>query len=311
MIKNILVIRNDRFGEFLLIIPALAAFKETFPGVKITLIVDPYVKELAGCVEYADEVIAWENKRHNFKEVLGFGVGLRKRRFDLAVVFNPSKEAHLISFLAGVPKRLGFSRKWGILLNVKMEDKKHLAEKHEVEYNLELAGLIGAKVGNKNLVLKVRASNLLDSFGDRSVVAIHPWTSDSVKQWPVERFVELAQRIVQKFDLGVVFVGRDKNRLGTTIEDRRIMDLTNKTSLVELAGVLKRCKLLVTSDSGPMHLAAAVATPVVALFRNDLPGKTARRWGPWGEGHSVIERSRLEDIDVDEVLEKIKNKLQR
>jgi ADP-heptose:LPS heptosyltransferase len=85
------------------------------------------------------------------------------------------------------------------------------------------------------------------------------------------------------------------------------VDLVNKTSLVELAQVLKQARLLISCDSGPMHLGAAVGTPVVALFRNDLPGKTARRWGPWGPGHAVIEKSRLEDISVEEVLDKARN----
>ena len=90
-----------------------------------------------------------------------------------------------------------------------------------------------------------------------------------------------------------------------------IVDLINQTSLVELAAVLKSCSLLVSCDSGPMHLAAAVGTPVVALFRNDLPGKTAKRWGPWGKGHMVIEKASLNDISVDEVFNIVKKQLQR
>jgi len=74
---------------------------------------------------------------------------------------------------------------------------------------------------------------------------------------------------------------------------------------------LKRCALLVSGDSGPVHLAAAVGTPIVALFRNDLPGKTSKRWGPWGKGHTVIEKENLEDISVDEVFEKVKQRLLR
>jgi ADP-heptose:LPS heptosyltransferase len=69
--------------------------------------------------------------------------------------------------------------------------------------------------------------------------------------------------------------------------------------------------LLVSGDSGPVHLAAAVGTPVLALFRNDLPGKTAKRWGPWGEGHTVIEKSSLEDITVNEVVKMIMEKLEK
>jgi ADP-heptose:LPS heptosyltransferase len=91
--------------------------------------------------------------------------------------------------------------------------------------------------------------------------------------------------------------------------DEGVINLINKTSLPELSAVLKRASLLVSGDSGPIHLAAAVGTPVVALFRNDLPGKTAKRWGPWGEGHIIIEKNKLEDISVDEVLNAVRRKI--
>ena len=93
-INNILVIRNDRFGEFLLIIPALRALKEKYSQAKITLAVDTAVVDLAHTVKYADEVIVWENREHAFKEVFSFSRQLASMGFDMAVVFNPSAEAH-------------------------------------------------------------------------------------------------------------------------------------------------------------------------------------------------------------------------
>jgi len=83
-------------------------------------------------------------------------------------------------------------------------------------------------------------------------------------------------------------------------------DLTGKTDLIQLAAFLKRCKVLISGDSGPVHLAACVRTPVVAIFRSDIPGKSALRWGPWGRGHSVIQKEKLADIEVDEVFAKTK-----
>ncbi len=85
--------------------------------------------------------------------------------------------------------------------------------------------------------------------------------------------------------------------------------MVNRTTLPELAALLGRVGLLISGDSGPMHLAASTGTPVIALFRNDLPGKTAKRWGPWGSGHIVIERPDLEGITVDEVISKVKEAL--
>jgi heptosyltransferase-2 len=294
---NILIIRNDRFGEFLLNIPAFRALKQSYPDAKLTLAVGSSVKDLAECIEYADQVVVWDD---NFKRIL------RKQRFDVCIISNPTKEAHWAVFWAGIPIRVGYDRKWGILLTHKMEDNKSLGLKHEVEYNLDLVSLIAAKTNDKSLSLgKLPAYSNPEYAG---AVAIHPYTSDALKQWGLKRFWELAKRISDEFGLRVIIVGKEEGLGGKEFENlgKNVVSLVNKTSLVELAQILKQCKLLVSCDSGPVHLAAAVGTPVIALFRNDLPGKTARRWGPWGEGHTVIEKSSLNDISVDEVAELVR-----
>ncbi len=287
-IKNILIIRNDRFGEFLLNIPAMRALKEAYPYARLTLAVDQAVFELAGAVECVDEVLVWEEARGS----------LSKHKFDLCVILNPTKEAHWASFCAGIPVRVGYDRKWGFLLTHKIKDTKDQGSRHEVDCNLELVGLVGAKTDDKTLKIKVD-DNLFRGFIGQGIVVIHPFTSDPVKQWPVERFKELALRIKRELGLNVVMVGLSP---GVLDAGDGIINLINKTSLLELAALLKHSSLLVSCDSGPVHLASSVGTVVVALFRNDLPGKSSRRWGPWGEGHVVIEKSNLRDISVGEVL---------
>ncbi len=313
-IKNILVIRNDRFGEFLLNIPALRALKETFINAKLTVIVDPYVKELADSIPFIDEVICWQAKHHPLKEVLELIRSLRKKHFDIAVVLNPTKELHIITALSGIPARVGYSRKWGWLLTHKMEDKKHLAEKHEIEYNLQLVSLIGA--GTANLALSLNINNDIieqaKSFFVSSTVhlAIHPWTSDPVKQWPLDNFLELVKRLTEIPGLKIIVVGgKEEEQKGKSLFrglENKIINLTGKTSLLQLVAVLKMCNLLISADSGPVHLACAVGTPVLAIFRNDIPGKGPVRWGPRGKNSFVIEKNILKDIKVEEVLNKAK-----
>ncbi|MFA5095957.1 MAG: hypothetical protein WC478_01310, partial [Candidatus Omnitrophota bacterium] len=108
-------------------IPAFRALKQSFPGARLTLAVDASVRELASCIEDADSVEAWND---------AFKKNLKQRRFDLCVILNPAQEAHTAAFFAGIPRRLGYDRKWGILLTHKMADKKALGLQHEVEYNL-------------------------------------------------------------------------------------------------------------------------------------------------------------------------------
>ncbi len=307
-IKNILCVRNDRFGEFLLNIPALRALKETFPAAKITMVVDPYVAELAQAVPFISEIIEWPNVKHDILEKFKFIKLLKSRSIDMAVMLNSSKELNIITHFAGIPIRVGYDRKFSFLLTHKIKDLKHLGEKHEVDYNLELAGLVGAATKDKAITLNIDndiASNLFAGYSikaDDFLVALHPWTSDHLKQWPQARFSELINKLSAVDNLKIIIVGSTKFKYP---QNNKILNLTSKTNLQQLAGVLKKCKVLISCDSGPMHLAACVGTPVVALFRNDIQGKTAKRWGPWGQGHMVIEKNSLLDITVDEVYAKV------
>jgi ADP-heptose:LPS heptosyltransferase len=310
LIKNILAVRTDRFGEFLLNIPAFKALKDTYQTAKLTLAVNPAVEELARMIDCIDETIPWEDDVRGIFELMFASYKIRKAKFDLCVIFNPSREFNIVSYLAGIPVRVGYDRKCGFLLTHKTKDEKHLALKHEVEYNLGLARLAGA--GFKDYPLTLSTNNdiikdLLESVGIRpheKLIAVHPWTSDPLKQWPIENFRELVSKIFGRISMRIIIVGKNEGQ-GL----RAGIDFTNKTSLPQLAALLKRSSLLISGDSGPVHLAASVGTPVIALFRNDIPGKSAKRWGPWGSGHTVIEKSSLKDITTDEVLDAIKEKL--
>lgn len=308
--------RNDRFGEFLLNIPALRALKETFPSAKITAVVDPYVAELAGRVSFIDEIIAWGRGGHSIWAKLRLAGLLRKKKYAIAAMLNPSKEFNIITTLAGIPVRAGYNRKCGFLLTHKLADAKHLGLKHEVEYNLELVGLLGAATGNLGLSLSIESgiiNNFLAEFKVRDeerLVAMHPWTSDPVKDWP--HFRQLATLLASGPGIRLVIVGANKagaDADGFAGLGEHVINLTGRTSLVQLAAFLARCRLLVSCDSGPMHLSCCVGTPVVALFSSSSPGKSARRWGPWGESNTVIAKPRLSDISVEEVLDKVREKL--
>ena len=314
---NILAVRNDRFGEFLLNIPAFVALKEKYPKAKLTLVVNSYVKGIAEYIKEVDRVITWENKKHRFTEVLAFSQKLKKEKFDLCFIFNPSKEFNIISFLAKIPQRIGYSRKWPFLLNKKIEDRKHQAKKHEVEYNLDLVHFVGVDYKDKNINLKIDrnfVSEILNKYNLQrynNIIIIHPYTSDSIKQWPFKEFKKLIKLLIKDLNLKIVVVGGKKEALEykSLFSDfgKDITDLTGKTNLKELAALLKSCKLLVSGDSGPMHLAAAVGTKVLAIFRSDIIAKSSTRWGPWGNGHIVIEDKDINSITAEAVYEKTKD----
>jgi len=318
-VKNILAVRNDRFGEFLLNIPALRALKETFKNARLIAVVDYSVKELAERVTFIDEIIEWNQGKHPLSEKARFINLLKKKQIDISVMLNPAKVFNIFTYLAGIPIRVGYNRKWGFLLTHKMEDEKYLGQKHEIEYNLELVSLVGAKTQDKTLSISINGSIIDDLLKDAGIenndnlVALHPWTSDPIKQWPLKNFCELTKRLVREQDMRVIIIG-GKDELTKSMEffkniDSNLINLTARTALTQLAALLKRCKLLISGDSGPVHLACAVGTKVLAIFSNDIPGKSARRWGPWGKGHIIIEKENLSDITVAEVFDKVKGVL--
>jgi len=321
LVKNILVVRNDRFGEFILNIPAFRALKETFKFAKLSAVVDPSVKDLAESLPYLDEIIAWGRQRHTPWEKIKLFKLISGKKFDIAVILNPSKEFNLIAYLARIPVRVGYDRKCAFLLTHKIADKKSLAVKHEVEYNLELTGLIGAKTDNKTLDLKINKEiirQVKEKFSLKdldSLVVLHPWTSDPIKLWPKENFLQLAKMLIEQLNLHVLIVGGRENsaraKEGFNLKTDAFIDLTGKTSLKELAALLSQSKLLVSADSGPVHLACAVGTPVIALFRNDILGKSAKRWGPWVGNNIVIEKNNLAGISVAEVFHQVREIMKR
>jgi len=332
-IKNILAFRNDRFGEFLLTIPALRALKQAYPEAKLDLVVDKNVLPIAERIPFINRPIVWENRKHRLGEILKFSQELKRGCYDLSVAFNPSQEFNMISFLSGVPIRAGYDRKWGFLLNRKTKDIKELGLKHEVDYNLELLKAVsnlhlrGAvfcssevyDLGNNGFPLEIRQSDFPDNrlaelgISDNNFIAIHPWSSNPEKEIEVDRFRDICARLSRETTYKIVLIGGPEEALrsGELCRGLPVIDLTGKTTLLEVAGLLKRSRLLVTVDSGPMHLAAVLGKPVVAIFRKSPPAVRAKRWGPVGDTHIIIENDSIENIKVDEVLDGIKKAFSR
>jgi heptosyltransferase-2 len=320
-VKNILCVRNDRFGEFLLNIPALRALKETFVNARIITVINPYVEDLTKAIPLIDEVIEWDQGLHSFWEKWKFVEALKKRHIDIAVMLNPSKEFNIFTYLAGIPVRVGYARKWDFLLTLKLEDKKYLGKMHEIEYNLELVSLIGAKTDNLAPSLTIENDALNNLLKDYDItesdilIVLHPWTSDPLKQWPLENFRDLADKLLSEPNIKVIIIGgKDEIRKSISFYESVLMqsnliNLTGRTTLRQLGALLYKCNLLISGDSGPVHLGSAVGGRALVVFSNDIPGKGPKRWGPWGQGHIVIAKRSLTDITADEVFNKVKEVL--
>lgn len=302
--ENILVVRLDRMGDVVLSTPALKALRDAYPQSRITFMVRPYVKDIANGNPYVDEVIVYD-KAAGLLGNVKFIKRLREKKFDLVVALHPTLRTNWIAFLAGIPKRLGFDKrkKMGMLLTDKVPDKKHLGLKHEIDYTLDMLKYIGINTKDRKLHVPVnrdsdnRAREALAVGGiseSDTVVVINPGASCPSKRWPVERFAEAADSLIKKRGVKVVIIsGESDKKIAdnmTSCMKEKCLDLSGKTTVGDIAAILKRSKLFISNDSGPVHVACAVGAPVVAIFGRSDRGLSPRRWGPSNKGDVVIHK---------------------
>ncbi|MBN1527106.1 MAG: glycosyltransferase family 9 protein, partial [Candidatus Omnitrophica bacterium] len=127
-----------------------------------------------------------------------------------------------------------------------------------------------------------------------AVIAVHPGASCPSKRWSAERFAQAADRIAERYDARVVIIASEKDRVFgdkvASLMKRPPLNLSGKTSVADLASVLKRARLFISNDSGPVHIACAVGTPVVDIFGRNDRGLSPRRWGPTGANDIVLHK---------------------
>jgi heptosyltransferase-3 len=301
--KRFLVIRTDRIGDVVLSTPVPEAIKTHYPGSHVTMMVSPYAAEVVKANPNIDEVILDDAENQN-KGVKGFFMLLgeiRRRKFDVAILLKPTPRLAVLLFLARVKHRIGTGfRLYQILFNQKIYMHRKVNLKHESEYNLKMLcplGITARKIMPQVYLTPADRDFAREIFGEfkitpeDTVVAIHPGSGNSSLNLPAKRFAEVADGLAEKLNVRIVFTGSDQEK---KIIDfiQRIMrhpsvNLSGRTTISQLAAVLQSCDVLISNSTGPMHLAAAVGTPVVAVF-SPVFSAGPIRWGPYGEGHQVI-----------------------
>lgn len=310
-IKNILVIRTDRIGDVVLTIPAVRALKKAFPKSWISFWVSETTRELAEGLPYINEVLV-ENTSRGWGGYFDFVGKLMDKDYDLVINYHPKRRTNSACFLAGIPLRVGYrNNKFGFLLNRSVIDTRHLGEKHEAEYCLDLLQKIGVVSSDLTLELAVNkeAEAWTDQFfarrnlAGRKLVAMHPDASCPTKCWPVKSFGELADRLASSLNVIPLIIGSLTARPQVAVIGEQMhhdyFDLTGSLSLAQLVSLLRRCHLLVSNDSGPVHIAAAVGIPVISLFLRGQPGINHIRWKPLGSKSVVLLNKPGEEIVLD------------
>ena len=297
--EKILIRGPNWVGDAVLAIPAMKAVREHFPHAEITLLVRPWVAGLFTSAPFIDKLWS-EEKPSGLSDWTRLTIRIRDRRFDLALLFPNSFESALMMFLSGVPRRIGYAsdaRRWMLTNSIVPSE----TPRHQVQYYLDIVKIVTTSTEAPSIEIeatneeRANARKLLMTEGISSgapFLVLNPGAAyGSAKRWHEDRFADVADRLGRELNLRVVLIGSQTE--GSIAEEiRRRMKapavvLNGKTSLGTLIGVLAESSLMITNDSGPMHVAAALGVPTVAIF-----GSTdARVTGPCGRRTRVVKHA--------------------
>lgn len=306
---NLLCVRLDTLGDVLMTTPAFKALKEARPTRRLTLLTSSIGARIAALVPEIDQVLVYDapwlkaTAPHTSSQPEQEMVQrLRAGAFDGAILFtvysqNPLPTAFLC-YLADIPLRLAHCREnpYQLLTHWVPDPEPSDLIRHEVRRQLDLVGHLGCSAVDERLSLVVPHGacasmwDLLQAEGIAPMqpwVVIHPGASAASRRYPPESFAEVGRRLVEEAGWQVVFTGAgDESALVEGIRARMgvpAASLVNRVTLTELAALLELAPLLIANNTGPVHMAAALGTPVVDLYALTNPQHT-----PWGVPHRVL-----------------------
>ncbi|HEX3560669.1 MAG TPA: glycosyltransferase family 9 protein [Pyrinomonadaceae bacterium] len=316
--RNILVIDFGQLGDVVLSLPALSAVRQRFPRARVTVAVGGSAAPVVELSGVADEALAVDRValRDGPKHLSVWQIGklvleVRRRKFDFVIDLHSLSETNLLGFLSGAPQRLYArrpTRSLDYLSNFKppppVEDRK----KHAIDRYLDVLAPLGIGEVSRVPRLPVREEDSravvemlrkAKAAGDAPLVGIFPGAGHPSRRWPVERFAELAWMLERNDSVRtILFAGPEERQL---VRDARAKFpptavVLDRLNVPQLAAAAARLSLFVSNDTGPMHVAAAVGTPVVILMQHHPMFDC---YIPPGERHRVVAARTIEAITVE------------
>lgn len=309
---HILIVKLSAIGDVIHTLPALNAIRRYYPHARITWLVEEAAAGLLEGHPALNRVLVSRRKYwlrgllgperwQHLTEMVAFIKALRDTRYDMILDYQASLKGGVLIALARGDRKIGFGK------GLEHQEHSHLflnekvpavdMEIHALTRGLMMLEHIGIPTPPVEYKLPVtekaalRIAQLLAQKGvqrETKVVAINPVAQWETKLWDNAKFAELADYLVDRYAVSVVFSGGAADR--QVVEDicarmqARALNLAGQTTLIELAALYEQAACLISTDTGPMHLGAAVGIPVVALFGPTAPWRT----GPFGKGHRVI-----------------------
>jgi ADP-heptose:LPS heptosyltransferase len=315
---NILAIRLARFGDVVLLLPALTALKLNAPGSRLTFLTDHRLSSLAEMCPAIDDIIAVDriamrdgSRLASLKNMRNVISEVRHRRFDLAIDFHGFRETNLLTWLSGSPKRLGLKRFDQSFLNFCFNLPPVLEDKsiHASEVFMKVAERFGVRKSSAVSAMVVPESSqqwVRATLGPRPYAALYVDAPTSKRIWPPEHFASVADYLAVQCGLQVVLIsGPEGSQLLTRIQEasssmEHIQAFSNLT-IPHLAAVVRAAEMWISNDTGPMHLGPILGIPTLGLFSIGLP----EHFRPTGPHDRYVLANPIERITVREVIDNI------
>ncbi len=279
--KRILVIKFSSPGDVVLSVPSVRAIRNKFPNAEITVAVGQKSSPVIQRCPYVDEVVVLDSKKGSgIKRIFELAGQLRKNNFDYVVDLQNNQKSHILAFLVFAPQRFGYDNgKLSFLLNKSIKDNH--APMPPVEHQFRVLKMLGIENQPQDLELwpsefdREKIDSLLQDqwvSGEQVLVGINLGSSQKwlSKRWPLENSVKLADMLTKRMHARIVITGakEDIPLAERFVSSSRIkpVNMVGKTSLLELAALIEKCSVYITSDSAPLHIASAMKVPYVALF---------------------------------------------
>jgi lipopolysaccharide heptosyltransferase II len=305
--KNILCIRPDNMGDLIMTTPAIRALKETF-GAKITILASSMAQEIVKYIPEIDNAIIYDlpwvksekpPDPESFNEVVSI---IKEGNFDAAVIFtvysqNPLPTA-MLAYLAGIPKILAYCREnpYHLITDWVPDKEPYQTIKHQVRRDLDLVASVKAFTKNEGLSLTVDEglwSAVSSKLTHKSIDINKPWlilhagVSERKREYPIKKWAEVAKRLVADKGYQILLTGSDTEKHFTDDLEKEIgersFSVAGMLNLNEFICLVKHAPVVLSVNTGTVHIAAAVGTPVVVLYAQTNPQHT-----PWGAPHKVL-----------------------
>lgn len=300
--KRILLVNVNWLGDVLFSTPAIRAIRKAFASPSISCMIVPRVKEILEGNPNIDELIIYdeEGMHKSLIAKVRFIAQLKKKKFDLVILFHRSFSRTLICYLAGIPNRVGYSTsKRAFLLTQKIQSPRQ--SMHRIDYLSNIVNAIGIETDNSFCDFFIQDSDrtYIDKFlssqdtrQDDTIVVLNPGGNWEPKRWMKENFARLADKLIMDFNLKVIISGgpKDIDLVGqiTKLMNQKPVIACGSLTLKQLGALFEKAKLVISADSSPLHIAASLGTKIIGLYGPTSVDIT----GPRGRGYiKTIQKS--------------------